>query len=107
MTEDQQRQKNRDKQARYRASPSNTIKLRYMKARYGLTPEQYEAMVKDQDNLCAICKLPPRGRWGRLHVDHCHKTGVVRGLLCFRCNAMLGHAEDNPIVLQAVIDYLR
>lgn len=92
--------------ANYRANPENTIKLRYLKERYGLTVEQYQEMEKNQAGLCKICQKPPSGRWNRLHVDHDHETGAIRGLLCFTCNVMLGHARDNLNVLQAAIAYL-
>lgn len=55
--------------------------------RYGLTLEDYECMLADQGGACAICGAPPKRN--RLHVDHDHKTGVVRGLLCARCNSSL------------------
>ena len=53
----------------------------------GVTDEQYAAMLKAQGGGSAICGNPPKTR--RLHVDHDHKTGKVRGLLCFRCNRAL------------------
>lgn len=98
------RQKSREAQARYRASSTNTIHLRYLKSRYGITIEQYAAMFDSQNGACAICRMKPDRI--RLHVDHCHKTGVVRGLLCFKCNAILGHAQDNISVLDAAKEYL-
>lgn len=101
------KEKKREAQARHRANPHNTIKLRYLNARYGLTPEQYQAMETAQGGLCAICKKPPTGRWKRLHVDHDHTTGKVRGLLCFCCNAMLGQARDDMNVLQSAMAYLQ
>lgn len=58
---------------------------------YGLTPEQYESMLRKQGGVCAICK---RGHGTILDVDHCHKTGRIRGLLCRRCNTFLGLIED-------------
>ena len=102
-----QKQKNREKAARHRANPNNTIKLRYLKRRYGITPEEYQALSDAQNGLCRICQGPPQGRWKRLHVDHDHATGKVRGLLCHWCNNMLGHAKDSPTVLQAAIAYLQ
>lgn len=96
----------RAKAARHRANPDNTIKLRYLKQRYGLTVEDYLAMVEAQEGLCKICRRPPRGRWNRLHVDHDHATLKVRGLLCYACNTILGHAEDRPEVLREAAAYL-
>lgn len=61
-------------------------------AKYGVTPERYDAMVKAQDGVCAICHRPDRR--GHLAVDHDHATGAVRGLLCRLCNLKLGWYES-------------
>jgi Recombination endonuclease VII len=55
---------------------------------------------------CAICGSPDPGWTKGWHVDHDHKSGALRGLLCNRCNLMLGHAKDSAVTLQAAIDYL-
>ena len=75
-----------------------------LKIRYGLTLDDYENMLKEQNYTCAICKQPETNI--RLAVDHCHKTGVIRGLLCKRCNQMLGNMEDNTEWLSNTINYL-
>lgn len=69
----------------------------------------FDAMLTKQEGLCAICRLPDPGRVGseRLTIDHDHVTGLVRGLLCHRCNTMLGMAKDDPATLEAAIAYLR
>ena len=72
---------------------------------YGLTVEDYGRMVVEQNGLCAICKQPERQRT-RLSVDHDHKTGVVRGLLCHRCNRTLGGVNDDVSILLAAKEYL-
>lgn len=59
----------------------------WLRKAYGLTPEQYDDMLRAQGGVCAICKKPPKGN--RLHVDHCHETGRIRGLLCVSCNSKL------------------
>jgi hypothetical protein len=100
------KERNRESAARHRASSTNTIKLRYMRARYGLTIEEYDAIVAAQDGLCRICRKTPNGRWKRLAVDHDHSTGRVRGLLCHACNAGLGHFRDSVESLRAAISYL-
>jgi hypothetical protein len=75
-----------------------------LKSKYGLTPEGRDKMLQQQGNCCAICKATTPGRgW---HIDHCHKTKRVRGILCQHCNLMLGHAQDNPERLLAAIAYL-
>lgn len=76
--------------------------------KYGLTPEQYDAILSAQGGVCAICKTNwMRGGYRHLDVDHDHTTGKVRGLLCGRCNRGLGYFKDNPQNLAAAIDYLR
>jgi hypothetical protein len=73
---------------------------------YKLTPEQYEELQK-QFPRCAICGAKRDGiRYGKLHVDHNHGTGEIRGLLCPNCNRGLGLFQDNPGILQMAIDYL-
>ncbi|MAF30559.1 MAG: hypothetical protein CL819_15335 [Croceicoccus sp.] len=79
---------------------------------YGVTGEQYEAMVEKQGGQCAICKTtePGRGSGGGqtlFCVDHDHETGAVRSLLCRKCNAGLGAFADNPDRLTAAARYLR
>lgn len=73
---------------------------------YGLTPEQYAALLEKQDNRCAICRTDTPGGKGGWHVDHDHKTGAVRGLLCNDCNNGLGRFLDDPARLRAAIEYL-
>jgi hypothetical protein len=74
-----------------------------LKARYGLSMTDYEGMVLLQEGACAIC-----GETGKpLNVDHCHTTGVVRGLLCTKCNTALGKFGDDVKLLQKAIEYLK
>ena len=74
----------------------------WLKSKYGITRDQYLEMVADQGGLCAICGT----EYHPLMVDHCHVTGVVRGLLCRRCNIALGWMEDKVDRLRAAADYL-
>ena len=72
----------------------------------GMTTEQYDMLLKRQQGCCAICGTAPRTR--RLAVDHDHKTGKVRGLLCKRCNHnLLGAAHDQIPLLRKAIAYLQ
>lgn len=81
-----------------------------LKRYYGLTGEEYGQMVADQKGVCAICEKPEtamaNGKMKPLSVDHNHTTGKLRGLLCDRCNHMLGHARENRDVLLSAIKYL-
>jgi len=83
---------------------------------YGLSIEQYNALLNKQNGVCAICsreckvqsKRFKEGKSNRpLIIDHCHKTNKIRGLLCSNCNIMIGMAEDNINLLQKAIDYLK
>lgn len=69
----------------------------YINRHYGLSFEQYLDMMRKQKGLCAICHLPESRMGGgkRLAVDHCHKTGDIRGLLCHKCNIAIGCLKDN------------
>lgn len=78
---------------------ANTLK------KHGLTPEYYGLLLRAQKGVCAICGEPPKKR--RLAIDHCHKTGRIRGLLCGRCNTGIGNLRENPRVLRAAIAYLQ
>lgn len=78
---------------------ANDTKLRRI---YGLTSACLQRMLEEQNNMCAICGTHVT----RGHVDHCHSTGKVRGILCNHCNIGLGHFKDSPAALQAAIQYL-
>ena len=88
---------------RKRNTPDYQRRVR-LKHYYGLTPEQYDVMLQKQDGKCAICRSPAGE--SRLHVDHDHKTGAVRGLLCRTCNVALGHFNDSILTLRSAIEYL-
>ena len=74
------------------------------RSRLGLTLDDYERLLADQGGVCAICKRPPKKR--RLHVDHDHATGKVRGLLCFTCNRYVLGKYATSAKLRAAADYL-
>lgn len=69
--------------------------------RYGISEKDVERLMEKQKGLCAICEVQPAQ-----HVDHCHKTKKVRGLLCFNCNGALGRFEDDVKVLERAMQYL-
>jgi len=78
------------------------VAVRGRKTRYNLTDEQYQKMLNEQGRKCAICKEQKR-----LCVDHCHKTGKIRGLLCFGCNLDIRILEGPPEKLRSAQKYLR
>lgn len=74
--------------------------------KFGITVEAWEEMFERQDGGCAICHRVQKSGAKRLAVDHCHTTGRVRGLLCYRCNYAIGMFKDEPYLLQRATDYL-
>ncbi len=75
---------------------------------YGITLEDFQKMLESQGGVCAICgELETDIRKHKLSLDHCHVTGKVRGILCNRCNKLLGHAQDSPEILMRAAGYLR
>lgn len=76
-------------------------RFRHIKKTYGISKEQFDTMMSLQGGKCLICRKDDK-----LHVDHCHKTGVIRGLLCSRCNMTLGKVNDDISILKSMIDYL-
>lgn len=101
--------KNKDKKASYNKTwkekdPTYT-NLVYLKSslkhNYGISVEQYNKLQKRQNGKCKICN-----KIKKLVIDRCHKTGVVRGLLCYKCNTALGMFEDNKELFKSAIKYL-
>jgi hypothetical protein len=77
----------------------------HLKRKYGMTIEQYDAMLEAQGGGCFICARPPREDIS-LHVDHDHSTGKVRGILCFRCNNALADFQEDVRLLAKAANYL-
>ena len=77
-------------------------KAAQIKYLYGISFEDYTAMTSEQNNCCGLCGCPSN----RLVVDHCHKTGRVRKLLCFSCNNLIGLAKDDPDLLRRAATYV-
>ncbi len=71
---------------------------------YHMTVEDYDSLLKSQNGKCAICQKQPTKN--RLAIDHCHKTGEIRGLLCFRCNFGLSYFSEHPDILYNAYKYL-
>jgi len=75
-----------------------------LRARYGITLREYNILLDKQNGVCAVCGRGPGKR--SLHVDHCHKTGRIRALLCSNCNSTLGKVRDDINILNKLIEYL-
>jgi hypothetical protein len=76
----------------------------YYKYKYNITFDEYSALLEGQNSCCAICKKKPTNK--HLAVDHCHKTGKIRGLLCNSCNRAIGLMKDDITLLKNSIKYL-
>lgn len=72
--------------------------------KFGITPEQFSILSNNQNNKCKICNTETTER---LYVDHCHITGLIRGLLCRKCNLGLGFFNDNISLFLAALEYLQ
>lgn len=96
---------------RYNNSAAGSVKHKMHKHRsrilrtYGITLEQYDQMLLDQNGLCAVChKLCRSGK--KLSIDHNHDSGVVRGLLCSGCNLALGSLMESAANARSLADYI-
>jgi len=95
-----------DKAKQWRKNNPDKEKNNYLRTRYGITLEDFNTMHEKQKGCCAICgKSSDENKQG-LSVDHNHKTGKVRGLLCSHCNFVIGYANDSIERLHQIINYL-
>jgi len=90
----------------WRKANPNKVKNSDLKKMFGITLDDYNQMLKSQNNSCAICGKHEDDESSSLAVDHCHTTGKIRGLLCSDCNRGLGMFKDNVVVLKNAISYL-
>lgn len=95
----------RENGSKYRQANRSTINLRNRVKRYNISVEEYEQLLCSQNQRCAICgnELSKHN----VRVDHSHKTGRLRGLLCVSCNTGIGLLKDSPDILRAASAYLR
>lgn len=93
---------------RFKKGYNSELKSKHWEKRltrlYGISAQEYSSLLERQNGFCAICKKKTKTK---LAVDHCHKSGKVRGLLCFRCNSTLGKVEDSQELLAYFIEYLK
>lgn len=99
------RQKRESYKRRIEANPRLGLK-NILKRKYGMSLEQWDQLMEEQNGKCYICHREPNEKETRLAVDHCHKTGQVRKLLCNSCNSALGFAGDSISRLEMLIGYL-
>ena len=80
---------------------------RHLEIAYGMTLEQFDALLEQQEGVCAVCLSDnPSLNNGNWSIDHDHTTGAVRGIVCHHCNIMLGGARDNIDTLRNAVTYL-
>lgn len=105
--------KNKEKRRKYekdwraKQDPEYIRQYRRMKIleRYGMTHADYDKLLRKQNGVCAICEeYPKKGK--NLHIDHDHKTGFVRGLLCFRCNFGLSYFDKGQSIIENLHRYI-
>ena len=91
----------------YNVANAGRVRDRVLRKKYGISAEQFDGMLQQQGSRCAICQTDqPNGKYNVFHVDHCHDTARVRGLLCYECNVGLGKFGDSVDRLSRAIDYL-
>lgn len=95
----------------WRKANPDRVRNIYLKHTYGITSEEYEKLLEEQKGVCLICGRPEKvsdGKGGikKLHIDHNHTTGKVRGLLCNDCNVGLARFNEDVCILQKAILYL-
>ena len=98
-------------QRRQRAARPNYHRASNLKQRYGISLDEYHSIIANQNFACPICQVEiseTLGYKGKrlVVVDHNHDTGEVRGILCWSCNLMLGHARESTDILYKAIVYL-
>jgi hypothetical protein len=110
------RQKARNRTNAYRKNNLEKVRQadreKHLKKKFNIGISEYESLQSAQNNLCAICKNPEttscRGqKINYLAVDHCHRSGVIRGLLCFKCNTAISIIENTPNILESIREYLK
>lgn len=92
---------------KYRSENKDVIKNKILKKKFNISLEEYNTMLQNQNHKCNICKTEKTELGRLLCVDHCHETGIIRGLLCDRCNRGIGVFKDNVILLTEAIKYIK
>jgi len=82
------------------------VRNNYLKRTYGITLEEYQIILENQNFSCAICLEHIDNVLNTLYVDHCHTTGKIRGLLCSKCNVSLGLMKENTTNIIRMLNYL-
>ena len=94
------------KEKEWRNNNRDKVRESRYKWRYGISRSDKNQLLESQGNKCATCSRTTPGGIGHWHTDHDHKTGKVRGILCNRCNLVLGNVEDSEELLMNLCSYL-
>lgn len=100
----------KENRKKYYSSNEGVLSSRrsHLKRVFGISLEEYQDKLEKQNGKCAICNSSnTHDKHGVLAIDHCHKTGNIRELLCFKCNTVLGSVDDNIEILKNMINYLK
>jgi hypothetical protein len=107
---EKRRENQRERRRRYRKGNPEKHAAEHrrgnLKRRYGITPEDYDYLSATQSGACAVCHQPCPSGW-RLSIDHCHRTNLVRGLLCRDCNLAAGKLNEDPARIMRLAAYIR
>ena len=96
----------REASRKWRKENPRAAKDHILRSHYGIPLGTYERLFTEQKGCCAICGTDkPNGR-GDFHIDHCHETGNIRGLLCHCCNLGIGYLRHDLTIIHQAIDYL-
>jgi len=101
-------ERSRAYQAEYRARPERRRAMRdlYYRRTFGITADDFDALLEKQGGVCAICGCAPE-RAASFHLDHDHVSGAIRGILCLDCNQGVGKFRDDPGLLERAAAYIR
>ncbi len=91
---------NRQRNKKYRKAKPDRFAVYHIRKNYKVSLEEAERLFEQKEKGCEVCKVQ-----GPMHIDHDHKTGAVRGILCHGCNLAFGHAKESPEILRALADY--
>jgi hypothetical protein len=95
-------EKNKERVKKYQSRSPEQWKKINIARRYGITVEYYDSLLEKQNGLCAICLKKPN----KIFVDHCHVSGIVRALLCNKCNSAIGLFHEDTEIINSAIQYL-
>jgi hypothetical protein len=108
---DENKKSSRERLKKARESNPDSFKEHKLKSTYGISMDEFFVLIDSQGHRCLICARQISGKVNpkelKAFVDHNHKTGAVRGVLCLYCNSVIGYCREDKLVLLAAIDYLK